>query len=109
MYTSEVRERREIRRSVSMAAATCFGRLKKMQMARQNSDNKIFMNEKYQVGHDSDRFLQALSRRSKIKPKEMSIYENLGALLIGVPKEDALDSFISALIEEVQTIIIYAD
>jgi hypothetical protein len=38
----------------------------------------------------------------------MSIYENMSALLIGVPKEDALDGHISMLIEDVQEMIVSA-
>ena len=108
ILTSEIKERREIRRSVSMTAATCLGRLKKMQMARQNSDDQVFMDEKKHLGQDSDRFLQASSRRSKIDQKEMSIYDDLCVLLIGVPKEEAIDDQISSLIIGVQDLIIYA-
>ena len=108
LLTSEIQERREVRRSASMAAATCLGRLKKMLMAKQNGDNRIFDDEKHHLGHDSDRFLQALSRRSKIKQSEMKIYEELCKLLIGVEKEEVIIDQITALIDDVKELIIYA-
>lgn len=77
-----------------------------MQIARQHSNNQVFLDEKAHLGYDSDRFLQALSRRRRIRTKEMSIYENMGALLIGVPKEDALDGHISMFIVDVQEMIV---
>ena len=108
LLTSEIKERREIHRSVSMAAAAIFGRLKKMLMAKQKGDNQIFNDEKYHLGQDSDRFLQAISRRSKIKLGEMEIYEELSALLIGVEPEEFIVDRITKLIEDVKQLIIYA-
>ena len=108
LLTSEIREKREIRRSVSMAAARCLGRLKKMLLARQNGLNQIFLDEKNLLGHDSDVFLQALSRRSKINKNEMKIYDGLSALLIGVKKEQPIDDQISKLIDSVKELILYA-
>jgi hypothetical protein len=106
--TSEIKERREIHRSVSMAAAAIFGRLKKMLMAKQKGDNQIYNDEKYHLGQDSDRFLQALSRRNKIKQGEMKIYEELSALLIGIEPEEYIVDQITKLIEDVKQLIIYA-
>ena len=108
VITTEIRERREIRRSVSTAAAACLARLKKMQIARENSKNQVFLDEKSHLGHDSDKFLQALSRRSKIENDELKIYENIAELLIGVPKEDYINEHISKLIKSLQELIIYA-
>jgi hypothetical protein len=108
LLTSEIKERREIHRSVSMAAAAIFGRLKKMLMAKQKGDNQIFNDEKYHLGQDSDRFLQALSRRNKIKQGEMKIYEELSALLIGIEPEEYIVDQITKLIEDVKQLIIYA-
>lgn len=107
VITTEIRERREIRRSVSTAAA-CLARLKKMQIARENSKNQVFLDEKAHLGHDSDKFLQALSHRSKIENDELEIYENIAELLIGVPKEDYINEHISKLIKSLQELIIYA-
>ena len=108
LLTSEIRERREIRRSVSMAAARCLGRLKKMLLAKQNGDNQIFLDEKKHLGHDSDNFLQALSRRSKIKKDEMKIYDGLSALLIGLTKTEPIEDQITRLINDVKEMILYA-
>lgn len=108
LLTSEIKERREIHRSVSMAAAAIFGRLMKMLMAKQKGDNQIFNDEKYHLGQDSDRFLQAISRRSKIKQGEMKIYEELSALLIGVEPEEFIVDQIIKLVEDVKQLIIYA-
>jgi len=108
VITTEIRERREIRRSVSTAAAACLARLKKMQIARENSKNQVFLDEKAHLGHDSDKFLQALSHRSKIENDELEIYENIAELLIGVPKEDYINEHISKLIKSLQELIIYA-
>ena len=108
LLTSEMRERREIRRSVSMAAAACFGRLKKMLMAKQIGDDQVFNDEKYNLGHDADRFLQAITHRSKIKQSEMKIYEDISALLIGVETEESVVDQISKLVEDVKQLIIYA-
>ena len=108
LLTSEIRERREIRRSVSMAAAGCLGRLKKMQMASQKGNDQIFNDEIHHLGHDSDRYLQALSRRSKIKQNEMKIYEGLSELLVGMEKEEMIVDQLSKLVDEVKELIIYA-
>jgi len=108
LLTSEYKERREIHRSVSMAAAACLGRLKKMLMAKQKGNNRIFDDEMHHLGHDSDRYLQAVSRRSKIKMDEMQIYERLSGLLIGVEKEELIVDQITNLMEDVRGMIIYA-
>jgi hypothetical protein len=108
VITTEIRERREIQRTVSKAAAACLARLKKMQIARENSKDQVFLDEKNHLGQDSDDLLQALARRSKIKNDELKIYEDLGELLIGVPEDNKIDGQISKLIEGLQKMIIYA-
>jgi hypothetical protein len=107
MLSSEWRERREVRRSASTAAATCLGRLKKMQIARDHSRDQVFADERAFLGSDADRFLQAVSRRQAINRGEISIFERMGALLVGVPTEDEIDDYITALIEDLQGIIVY--
>jgi chaperonin cofactor prefoldin len=108
VITTEIRERREIQRAVSSAAASCLARLKKMQIAREYSKAQIFQDEKYHLGADSDDLLQALSRRSKIMNDELGIYEDIGELLVEVPEEDKIDEHISQLIQGLQKMIIFA-
>lgn len=79
-----------------------------MQMARQKSREKIFKDEKMHLAPDADNFLQALSRRSEIDQKEMTIYNKLSSIVIEVTEEESLDDHISNLIDDVQDLIIYA-
>ena len=108
VITSEIRERREIQRAVSSAAATCLARLKKMQIAREYSKAQVFQDEKSHLGPDSDDLIQALSRRAKIMKDELGIYEKIGELLIGVQEDNEIDEHISKLIQGLQKMIIYA-
>jgi uncharacterized membrane protein YheB (UPF0754 family) len=108
VITAEIRERREIRRAVSTSAAKCLARLKKMEMARLKSKDSVFIDEKGHLGSDSDEFLQAIARRSKISDHEMSIYKRISELLIGVIEEDSIDKCITELIDDVQHKITYS-
>lgn len=80
-----------------------LGRLLKMQTARKNSNQKIFQDEKYHLGADSDNFLRAISNRPILDESDLSLYLRISEILIDATPEEELDHHVESLITDLRT------
>ena len=76
-----------------------------MQMARDKGKGSIFEDEREKLGGDSDRFLQAISRRSVRRKAEFAVYGGMGEILMQIVPDDRMDRHLAELAERLEATI----
>jgi hypothetical protein len=80
-----------------------LGRLFKIQKARKYPNQKIFQDEKYHLGADSDIFLRAISNRPMLDESDLSLYLLISEILIEDIPEEELDYHVENLLTNLRT------